>query len=98
MAKKRVRKFPLHIEIMLNVFEAADLCRRENDALRSISQKQGLSGRAIQSRLKRLLKKPGLDESGAQALKRVSEESLKRFQDFDVQEVLAKLGPRGGVQ
>jgi hypothetical protein len=97
MARKRKddRDFPLHIQIGLNVFEMADLCRRENNALRSILRKQGLSDVAIQSRVKRLLKKPELDESGAQALRRVSEESLKRFLDSDAQEVLAKIDLKG---
>ena len=76
---------------MLAVFETADECRRENNALRSILRKQGLSDRAIQSRVKRLLKKPDLDESGAQAVKRATEESLKQWLDFDAQEVLAKI-------
>src|ERR1035441_8356001 len=93
--RKDERDFPLHIQIGLNIFEMADLCRRENNALRSILRKQGLSDAAIQSRVKRLLKKPELDETGAQALKRVSEESLKRFLDSDAEEVLAKIDLKG---
>jgi hypothetical protein len=97
MARKRKdeRDFPLHIQIGLNIFEMADLCRRENNALRSILRKQGLSDSAIQSRVRRLLKKPELDETGAQALKRVSEESLKRCLDADAQAVLAKIDLKG---
>jgi hypothetical protein len=76
---------------MLNIMEFADLCRRENDALRSILRKQGLSDAAIRNRVRRILKKPDLDETGAQLLKRVSEESLKRFLDDDAQAVLAKI-------
>lgn len=98
MVSKKHREFPLHIEIMLNVFEMAGVCRRENNALRSILRKQGLSDAAIQSRVKRILKKPDQNETGAQALTRVCEESLKRFEAHDVQEVLARLDPIGGVQ
>ena len=79
MAKKERPEFQPHVQIMLNIFEVADLCRRENDALRSILRKQGLSDPAIRSRVRRILKKPDLDETGAQLLKRVSEESLQRF-------------------
>lgn len=97
MARKRKdeRDFPLHIQIGLNIFEMADLCRRENIALRTILRKQGLSDPAIQNRVRRLLKKPDLDESGAQALKRVSEESLKRYLDADAQQVLARIDLEG---
>jgi hypothetical protein len=100
MASKKTTTtdFPPHIQMMLSLFERADVCRRENIALRSILQKRGLSHAAIQSRLRRLLKKPDLDESGAQAVKRACEEILKRSLDFDAQEVLAKLDPIGGVQ
>ena len=79
----------------LKIFEMAEFCRRENNALRSILRKQGLSDSAIQNRVKRLLNKPELDETGAQALKRVSEESLKRCLDHDAQEVLAKIDLKG---
>jgi hypothetical protein len=41
------------------------------------------------------LKKPDLDETGAQAVKRACEESLKRWQDLDAQEVLAKIDLKG---
>jgi hypothetical protein len=95
MALKKGRDFPPHIQITWAVFETADNCRRENNALRSILRKQGLSDRAIQSRIKRILKKPDLDETGAQAVKRACEESLKRWQDLDAQEVLAKIDLKG---
>jgi hypothetical protein len=98
MARNKGRDFPLHIQLVLSVFDAADLCRRENNALRSILSKQGLSDRAIQSRVKRILKKPDLDESGAQAVKRASEESLKRLLDLDAQEVLGKIVLKGRPQ
>ena len=83
---------------MLTVFETAIACGRENNALRNILRKQGLSHGAIQSRVKRALKKPDLDETGSQALKRVSEESLRHFQDFDVQEALARVELKGKPQ
>lgn len=95
MARNKGRDFPPHIGIMLAVFDTADLCRRENDALRSILRRQGLSERAIQSRVKRILKMPDLDETGAQAVKRATEESLKRWLDLDAQEVLAKIDLKG---
>jgi hypothetical protein len=95
MARKDERDFPPHIQIMLAVFVQADLCRRENNALRSILHKQGLSDPAIQRRLKRLLKKPDLDESGAEVVKRACEESLKQWLDLDAQEVLAKIDLKG---
>jgi len=75
---------------MLSVFDSADACKRENDALRSILRKQGLSERAIQSRVKRILKKPDLDETGAQIVKRACAESLKRWLDLDAQEGIGK--------
>jgi glucose-6-phosphate-specific signal transduction histidine kinase len=93
--RKDEREFPFHIQIGLNIFEFAELCRQENNALRSILRKLGLSDRAIQSRVRRLLKKPELDETGAQALRRVSEESLKRCLDADAQAVLAKIDLKG---
>ena len=97
MARRRKKEsdLPPHIQITVNIFEMAELCRRENNALRSILRKQGLSDSAIQSRVRRLLKKPELDETGAQALKRVSEESLKRCLDADAQAVLAKIDLKG---
>lgn len=98
MAKKRERKFEDHVELMLSVFESAEACRSENIALRSILRKQGLSDEAVRSRLRRILKNPGLDESGAQVVKRACEETLKRYLEFDAQEVLAKLDPYGRVQ
>jgi hypothetical protein len=98
VGKKTERDFPLHIQMMLAVFDRADACRRENNALRSILRKQGLSDRAIQSRVRRVLKMPDLDETGAQAVKRACEETLKRSLEADAQEVLAKVDPIGPVQ
>ena len=95
MSRKPSESENLAVQMMLTVFDSADDCRRENNALKSILRKQGLSDKAIQSRMKRLLKKPELDETGAQALKRVCEESLKRYLDYDVQEVLAKIDLNG---
>lgn len=95
MAIKKVRGFPPHIQIMLAIFEDADNCRRENNALRSILRKQGLSDRAIQGRVKRILKKPDHDETGAQVVKRACEESLKRWLDLDAQEGIAKIDLSG---
>lgn len=91
MAIKKSCEFPPHIQITLAVFETAGNCRRENNALRSILRKQGLSDRAIQSRVKRILKKPEQDETGAQSVKRACEETLKRWLDFDAQEGIAKI-------
>jgi hypothetical protein len=91
MALTKHREFQPHIQIMLAIFETADNCRRENNALRSILRRQGLSDRAIQSRVRRILKRLDLDETGAQAVKRACEESLKRWLDLDAQEVLAKI-------
>ena len=99
MAKKQpTRNFSPHIQLVLSVFERADACRRENNALRSILQKQGLTDAAIQSRVRRLTEKTDPDETGAQAVKRACEETLKHFLDFDAQEVLAKMEPSGPVQ
>lgn len=95
MALKKRRNLPPHIQITQAVFETADNCRRENNALRSILSKQGLSERAIQSRVKRLLKKPEQDETGAQAVKRACEETLKRWLDLDAQEGIAKIDLSG---
>ena len=95
MLPNKGAQFPPHIQITLAVFETADNCRRENNALRSILRKQGLSDRAIQSRVKRILKKPDQDESGAQAVKRACEESLKRWLDLDAQEGIAKIDLKG---
>ena len=95
MAHKKGRDFPPHIQMTSAIFEVADNCRRENDALRSILRKQGLSDRAIQNRVRRILKKPDLDESGARAVQRACEETLKRWLDLDAQEVLAKIDLKG---
>ncbi len=98
MARKKDVNYPPHIQIMMGIFSVSDTYRRENNALRSILHKQGLSDTAIQSRVKRLLKKPEQDETGAQMLKRLCEETLKRSRDYDAQEVLAKIDPVGPVQ
>jgi hypothetical protein len=95
MALDKGRDYPSHIRMTLAIFEQADLCRRENNALRGILRKQGLSDRAINSRIKQILKKPDLDESGAQAVKRACEESVKRFLDLDAEEVLGKIDLKG---
>jgi hypothetical protein len=95
MALKKKRNLPPHIQITQAVFETADTCRRENNALRSILRKQGLSERAIQSRVKRILKKPEQDETGAQAVKRACEETLKRWFDLDAREGIAKIDLSG---
>ncbi len=95
MAPKKVRGSQPHIQIMLAIFEDANACRRENNALRSILRKLGLSDRAIQSRVKRILEKPDHDETGAQAVKRACEESLKRWLDLDAQEGIAKIDLSG---
>lgn len=92
---RRKADYPPHIQITSAVFEVADACRRENNALRSILRKQGLSDRAIQSRVKRILKKPDADETGAQAVRRACEESLKRWLDLDAQEGIAKIDLSG---
>jgi hypothetical protein len=98
MSKKTRDDFPVHIQMMLRVLEGAEDCRRENNALRSILREQGLSEKAIRDKVRRLLKNPDVDEDGAQILKRVSEECIKRLQDHDAQELLAKIDPIGGVQ
>ena len=86
MARRRKKEsdLPPHIQITVNIFEMADLCRRENNALRSILRKQGLSDAAIQSRVRRLLQKPEADQSDARILRRVCEESLKRYEEIDL--------------
>lgn len=93
---KRFKYVPA--ETPANVFERADACRRENIVLRSILKKMGLSHSAIQSRVRRALKEPDLDETGAQAVKRACEETLKRYLDDDAQQLLAKIDPIGPVQ
>jgi hypothetical protein len=87
-----------HIQMAWAIFETADNCRRENIALRNILRKQGLSDRAIQGRVKRILKKPDQDQTGAQLLQQVCEETIRRFRDHDAQAVLATIDPIGGVQ
>ena len=87
-----------HVQIMFAIFDSAEICRHENNALRSILRKQGLSDPAIQKRIKRILEKSEQDETGAQLLKRVCEESMKRYLEADAQEVLAKIEPSGSVQ
>lgn len=98
MAQKSLDEFPLEIRIVLAICESAEAHRRrENNALRNILRKQGLSDSAIQRRVNKFLKKPEEDESAPQLLKRVCEESLKHFQDSDLAEWLAKIelkGPR----
>ena len=98
MTEKERPDFPLHIQMGLNVFERADACRRENIALRSILRKLGLSESAIQSRVRHALKQPDLDETGAQAVRRACEETLKRYLEADAQEVLVKIDLTGPVQ
>jgi hypothetical protein len=98
MPKRAVGEYEPHIQIAMEIFSAAEACRRENIALRSILRKQGLSDPAIQSRVRRLLKIPDLDETGAQMLKKLCEETIKRLRDHDAQEVLARIEPIGGVQ
>ena len=98
MAKRTTGAYERHIQIALDIFSGADSCRRENIALRSILRKQGLSDRVIQSRVKRILKKPDQDQTGAQMLKQLSEEMIKRLRDLDAQGLLEKIDPIGGVQ
>jgi hypothetical protein len=98
MDDKRGRNVPPHIQIAINIFEIAEVCRRENNALRSILRKQGLSDAAIRSKVRRLLQKPEADEFGAQLLKRVCEESLKRYEDLDLVDWLSKAEIRGKPQ
>jgi hypothetical protein len=87
-----------HVKMAVAIWFAADVCRRENIALRSILHKQGLSDRAVQDRVKRILKNPEQDKTGAQLLQQVCEETIKRFRDHDAQAVLATVDPIGGVQ
>lgn len=98
MTIKRTKEYPPHIQIMLKVFDAAESYRLENNALRSILRKQGLSDVAIQSRVKRLLKKPGEHEPAAQLLKRVCEESLKHFDETYLATFLSGVTIKGKVQ
>jgi hypothetical protein len=98
VVEKERPDFPMHIELGLGILRRAEICRRENIVLRSILRKQGLSDKAIQSRVRRALKMPDLDETGAQIVMRVYEETLKRYLEADAQEVLAKIDPIGPVQ
>ena len=98
MKKMTAGAYEPHVQIAVAVFLAADACRRENSALRSILRKQGLSDRAIQDRVKRILKKPDQDQTGAQLLQQACEETIKRFRDHDAQGLLATIDPIGGVQ
>lgn len=92
------KDFPLHIRLGISISEEANVCRRENIALRSILKRMGLSEKAIQSRVRRALKKPDLDETGAQAVKRACEEVVRLALEYDAQELLAKIEMTGPVQ
>jgi len=98
MAENERPDFPLHIQMGLNILERAEICRRENIVLRSILHKMGLSHSEIRSTVRLALKMPDLDETGAQVVKRVYEETLKRYLEDDAQAVLAKIDPTGPVQ
>ncbi len=52
---KKDNEFPSHLRVVLAIFRAAETCRRENNALRNILHKQGLSDAAIRGRVRRLL-------------------------------------------
>ncbi len=98
MAQKSFDEYPLEIRIVLAICESAEAHRRENNALRNILRKQGLSDATIQRRVNRFLKKAEENESAPQLLKRVCEESLKRFQDSDLADLLAKMQIKGPTQ
>jgi hypothetical protein len=95
---KKPGSYEPHIQMVLAIFESADACRRENIALRSILRKQGLSDRAVQGRVRRILNKPHQDQSGAQLIEQACEETIKRFRDHDAQLLFAAIDPIGVVQ
>lgn len=84
--------------ITMAVFDAVEAYRRENIALRNILHKQGLSDRAISGRVRRFLKKGEPDETAAQLLKRVCEESLAQLRGIDVKKWLEETHLGGNPQ
>jgi hypothetical protein len=98
LKKKAVGEREPHIKTATDVFWVADVYRRENIALRSILRKQSLSDPAIQSRVRRLLKKTEQDETAAEMLQQLYEETIRRLRDLDAQELLATIDPIGSVQ
>lgn len=86
------------IRMTMAVFDSADALSRENEALRELLRRQGLSDGVIQRRVNAYLKASRERESGHQLLKKACEEILKRLPDFDVEEALANMPIRGPKQ
>ena len=98
MKEKRPKGEDVATRITMAIFETAIACRRENNALRTILRKQGLSDAMIQNRVRRILKKGEDDPTAAQLLKRVCEESLRQLQEFALGEWLEKVELKGKKQ
>lgn len=86
--QKQTRETNLSLRITMAFYDSAEAYRRENDALRSILRKQGLSDPAISARIRRLLKKSETDETAARLLKRVCEENLALLREHDLEKWL----------
>jgi hypothetical protein len=84
--------------LLVAVFDQADLCQRENDALRTLLHRQGLSDATIRRRVARILDQRKDSENALQRLKRVCEEALARLPDYDIEAALAELPIRGKPQ
>lgn len=86
------------VQIMGAFLDVTDAYRRENDALRNILRKLGLSDAAIRGRVNRFLRKTETDENAAQLLKRVCEESLEQLHGIDIEKWLQEVELKGKPQ
>lgn len=79
------------ISLMMAVFDQIEVCERENDALRTLLHRKGLSDATIRRKVAAILKEKRDFETALHQLKRVTEEALKRLPGYDLEAALAAM-------
>jgi hypothetical protein len=86
------------VKVMMTFFDVSRVAKMENDALREILRRQGLSNATIQRRVNAYLKEKRKQDHLHQLLLKASEEILSRLSEIDLEDALAAMKIEGKPQ
>jgi sulfur transfer protein SufE len=86
------------VKLTMAIFESAQIARQENDALRELLRRQGLSDAKIQRGVAAYLKKSRDRDTADQLMRKACEEILARLPEIDLEEALEGMKIRGKPQ
>jgi hypothetical protein len=86
------------VKLTMAIFESAHVAKQENEALRELLRRQGLSDAKIQRRVAAYLKESRERETSDQLMKKACEEILERLPAIDLEEALEAYQIKGKPQ